>query len=152
MPPYLNSILTWGGALTNCNQLIMLQKRAVRIISHVGYYDHTAPLFTKLKVLQFSELYNYHLGIFMYKCMNNALPLCFQSYFTLTSNVHLHCTRSTTQKKLFVHSNRTSMFKNSLVQRGIIFWNSLNETLKNSPTLLTFAKKLKNQLLNLYSL
>ena len=51
--PYLNySILTWGGSMSQCNKLLTLQKRAVRIISNAGFHEHTAPLFFNLKILQ----------------------------------------------------------------------------------------------------
>ena len=87
--PYLNySVLTWGSSLANCDRLLLLQKRAVRIISKAGHRDHTANLFANLKLLRFKDLYYLNLGTFtcMYKYMNNAFPSCFSSYFTLTSN------------------------------------------------------------------
>ena len=46
--PYLNySILTWGSFSSKCNKLLILQKRAIRVISNAGYRDHSAPLFAK---------------------------------------------------------------------------------------------------------
>ena len=67
--PYLNySIITWGGGSTAyCNILLIIQKRAVRIISNVGHRDHTAPLFANLRMLKFNDLYHLNLGRFMYK-------------------------------------------------------------------------------------
>ena len=85
----------------------------------------------------------------MYKYMNDALPRCFSSWFTLTSNIHSYSTRSTAKKNLFVCFNRTSLFKNSFVQREIQFWNSLNENIKTS---LTRKKKKKiNYLMQIHT-
>ena len=150
--PYLTySILTWGGSSTQCIRLLTLQKRAVRIISNAGFHDHTAALFCNLKLLKFNDLYHLKLGKFMYKYMNNALPLCFSSFFTLTSSIHSYKTRSTSKKNLFVPRNRTSMYKNSLVQRGVTYWNNLDDSVKSAITLPIFLSKLKQQLLNAYS-
>ena len=79
----------------------------------------------------------------MYKYNHNALPSCFNSFFTLTSNIHSYDTQSTRKKNLYVHFNRTSLFRNSLVQRGTTYWNSLSDSLKSALTLSKFAKKLK---------
>ena len=64
--PYLNySIITCGGGSTAyCNRLIIIQKRAVRIISNVGHRDHAPPLFANLKLLKFNDLYHLNLGTF----------------------------------------------------------------------------------------
>ena len=147
--PYLNyCILIWGGSSTRCERLFTLQKRAVRIISNAGYRDHSAPLFKQFKLLKLNDLYCLNLGKFMYKYNHNALPSCFNSFFTLTSNIHSYDTRSTRNKKLYVRFNRTSLFRNSLVQRGTTYWNSLSDSLKSSPTLSNFAKKIKAQFFN----
>ena len=114
--PYLNySILTWGGSLSQCNKLLTLQKRAVRIISNAGFREHTAPLFFNLKILQIIDLYHLNLGKVMYKFMTNALPSCFSSFFTLTSKVHSYNTRSTAKTNLFVSRQRTSLYQKSFV-------------------------------------
>jgi hypothetical protein len=150
--PYLNySILTWGGSLTQNSRLLTLQKRAVRIISNAGARDHTAPLFCNLRLLQIIDLYQLNLGKFMYKAMNNALPSCINSLFTLTSNIHSHYTRSTAKKNLFVSRQRTTLYQNSVVQRGVMFWNNLSYSIQSSITLPAFTRKLKKQLLDAYS-
>ena len=150
--PYLNySVLTWGSSLGNCDILLLLQKRAVRIISNAGHRDHTANLFANLKLLRFKDLYYLNLGKVMYKYMNNALPSCFSSCFTLTSNIHSYNTRSASKKHIPVCYSRTSLFKNSLIQRGANYWNSLSESIQTSPSQAIFVKKLKKLLLDAYS-
>ena len=77
----------------------------------------------------------------MYKYNHNALPSCFNSFFTLNSNHHSYDTQSIRKKTLYVRFNRTSLFRNSLVQRGTTYWNSLSDSFKSAPTLSNFAKK-----------
>ena len=108
--PYLNySILTWESPTPKCNKLLTLQKRAVRTISKTGLHEHSGTRFANLKILKFSDLYHLNLGKFMYKHMNHVLPACFDSCFTLTSNIHSHNTRSTTKKNLHVSYSRTTI-------------------------------------------
>ena len=149
--PYLNySILTWGSPTPKCNRLLTLQKRAVRVISKTGFCEHSGPLFANLNLLKFTDLYHLNLGKFMYKYMNGALPACFNPCFTLTSNIHSYNTRSAARKNLYVNYSRTSLFKNSAVQRGTLYWNSLDDSFKSSPTLSSFARKLKKSFLIAY--
>ena len=101
--------------------------------------DHSAPLFEQFKLLKLNDLYHLNLGKFMYKYNHNALPSCFNSFFTLTSNIHSYDTQSTRKTNLYVRFNRTSLFRNSLVQRGTTYWNSLSVSLKSALTLSKFA-------------
>ena len=148
--PYLNySVVTWCRS-SSCDRLFILQKRAIRLISGSSFREHTLPLFANLKLLQFNDLYYLNVGKFMYKFMNGFLPSCFNHYFTLTSDIHCHDTRSIKNKNLHVGFSRTTLFKISLIQRGIRYWNSLSLSLKTSLTLPIFMSPLKIQLLASY--
>ena len=59
--PYFSSGLhLWGSTFkTFLNPLIILQKRAVRIIAGVGRLEHTMPLFRDLHVLPIVNLYDF---------------------------------------------------------------------------------------------
>ena len=55
---YCNHI--WGNIpSTNLQQLIVLQKMAIRIISGVPRKTHTAPLFEKLRILNLAQINKY---------------------------------------------------------------------------------------------
>ena len=147
--PYLNyAILTWGSTTLYLNKLFMLQKKAVRIINNAGYLDHTTPLFRNINILKLSDLYYFNLGKFMLKYTRDSLPHNFDSLFILNSSVHSHDTRSSSRGDFFVKQNRTSYFKNSIFQRGVLYWNSLSTKLKQSVTVSSFTRELKNVLLN----
>ena len=55
-------------------KLRILQKKAIRIITHAHYIAYTDPLFSKLKLLKLDDLYKHQLGIFMNKAANSQLP------------------------------------------------------------------------------
>ena len=149
--PYLNyAILAWGNSTSQCNKLLLLQKRAVRILSKTSYRSHTNPLFAELNILKMDDLFNLNLGKFMFKYKHGLLPASTNDCFKSVSSVHSHGTRSASKGDYYVNYNRTSLSKNSLIPRCVSFWNNLNTDLTRLSTLNVFAKKLKTHLINLY--
>ena len=50
----------WGSTYkTTVNAIVLLQKRAIRIINKVDYYAHTRPLFMKSQIMKFNDLVYY---------------------------------------------------------------------------------------------
>ena len=74
--PYLSyCVEVWGNNYkSNIQPLTIIQKRAIRIVNKVGYYDHTNTLFLKSQVIKFIDLINYRTALFMYKVRNKLLP------------------------------------------------------------------------------
>ena len=105
--PYLNyAILNWGSSTASqCNKLLLLQKKAVRIINKTGYREHTDPLFAELKVLKFIDLYNLNLGKFMFRYKSGLLPSSFNDLFILCSSVHTYGTRSASKGDFYTNYN-----------------------------------------------
>ena len=65
-------IESWGASYkTTLYPLLILQKRAIRIIANSEWRAHTAPLFKKLDILQLDKLYCYRTGICFYNIMYN---------------------------------------------------------------------------------
>ena len=78
--PHLNfQILCWGtaGNVDHIDDLVKLQKRAIRIIKGASYLAHTAPLFIELKILKLPELVKMFMLKFMHKKVNKKLPKYF---------------------------------------------------------------------------
>ena len=87
--PYLSyCVPVWG----NCNQskmnsLIKLQKKSVRICTGSQYLDHTAPLFKKLNILVFDDLYSYHTALLGFYYFQNLLPFQISQMFCINCNM-----------------------------------------------------------------
>ncbi len=81
--PHLNyGILAWENANTNIlNKTILLQKRAIRIISKASYNSHTDPLFKKVQALKLKDLYEYQVACFMHDYTTHRLPRSFDDIF-----------------------------------------------------------------------
>ena len=86
--------LAWdSAAATTINRLLILQKRALRIVNNSHYFAHTNPFFVKHKSLKINDLYNLQLGSFMFQLVHNELPKCLTSMFTSNKLVHSYSTR-----------------------------------------------------------
>ena len=62
----------WGGTYdSNIKALILLRKRAIRVVCKCSKYDHTNILFSKLSTLKLKDIIKYKTGIVMYRAYYN---------------------------------------------------------------------------------
>ena len=95
--PYLNyCCIVWASPVKNTalESLFKLQKRSVRIICFAGFKAHTLPLFKQLSVSSIYHLCLIQTLIYVYKSINLLLPNHMTNYFTRTSCIHFHSTRT----------------------------------------------------------
>ena len=138
--------LIWGGAAkTHLESLVLLQKKCVRIISKVGYYDHTAPLFSDLKILTVKQIYNLNCAKFTFCSLNKLKFTEFSNRLVTNNSFHNYQTRS--GNKLQKPYVRLQKFMNSFLNNGIEIWNSLPDDIKNVKTPQSFKKKTKEYIL-----
>ncbi len=70
----------WGHTYkTNLNAIYRLQKKAVKIVKRVDYYEPTNNLFINLHALKFLDLVDLYSLQLMYKIYNNLLPNCMEA-------------------------------------------------------------------------
>ena len=86
IPPYLYCCnLAWGGTYeTNLQRIVILQKRALRIVNNSIYDANTGPIFKKLELLKFHDIHLFQLG-FMFSFKNSTLPSKFNNLFFMNS-------------------------------------------------------------------
>ena len=84
---FINPYLTYGievwGKAADChiNSLVVLQKRAIRIITSAEFRAHTEPLFKSLNILSLKKIYLFNLGMLMYKSENSLVPNIIRDMF-----------------------------------------------------------------------
>ena len=149
--PYLNyGLLAWGNACQwLLDKLLLLQKKALRIICHTAFRAHTDPLFSDNKIMKIKDLHLFQLGQLMYNYKKNALPAIFQSMFTKNLSFHNYPTRHSDEFHLPLL--RTVLAQKTFIYDGPKFWNSLCENIRNAPSLSSFKKRLKTHLLQSYA-
>ena len=93
-PFLIYGILAWGNTYpTTLKPLIILQKKATRVLTFSNFDAHSSPLFKELKIIKFLDLVSLHITIFMHKFHNNNLPVAFNNYFTPVNQTHDYNTR-----------------------------------------------------------
>ena len=114
--PYLHYCsIIWGCSSPNkLKSLIVLQKKAVRIIAKAEFRAHTTPLFKKYSLLKIMDICQFQIGFFMFNFTISKLPSMFNSYFTYTSSIHRYSTRSSISG-LAMPSVRTKIRQRSIV-------------------------------------
>ena len=115
---------------SNLNCIYLLQKRIVRLISTAHYLANTAPLFSKLKVLDIYSINSFSVVTFMYFYHHNLLASSFRNLFLSSNQVHHYETRLASQYS--PHFCRTNIKQFSILYGGPTIWNSLPVTLTTS--------------------
>ena len=137
MPHLTYCNVAWGNTYrTHINKLIVLQKKAIRMITNSNYRSPSAPLFLQLQVLPVDELVSLSCLIFMYKSQSEQNSSFLKDVFIINSTVHQYNTR---QRNL-IHQPlaRTQTALNSFVVVSIKEWNKFPQNKRSSPTLSKF--------------
>ena len=136
--PYLQYVLpVWGGTYRYLIQpIVVLQKRAIRVICNVPFLEHTAPLFSNLNILTLDNLYKYNLLIFAYVNGNR--------YNTRQS--HAYNTRF--EQRLLPRFYRLDITQHSAIYQSIKVWNVLPNDIQTLPSLFSFKKCTRSYLMH----
>ena len=129
--PYISyGILAWGNTSTCLlNRILVLQKKALRIIDRVDFRAHSDPLFFNHNTLKVNDIYALQLGIFMHQLLAHDLPNSFERMFNSNSAIHQHHTRQS--RDFHIPYTRTALANKFIVYQGPKFWNSLSINLRS---------------------
>jgi hypothetical protein len=150
--PYISyGLLIWGNANSSILQkTVSLQKRAIRIINNAGYNNHTDPLFKNCEILKLSDMYQYHVCLFMDDFINKRLPISFDGLFRLNSEVQENRVTRQSSHMHVPRCNSALSSKLPLVNFPII-WNNWNSILSTCNSRSKTKKTLKSYILATYS-
>ena len=143
--------LVWAQNSSTIQRIIILQKKAVRIISFQPRNFHTSPLFKQNSILKFQDKICLESILFVSKCLNNRSPSIFNMWFSFSSNQHNYETSSSTQgnlMELFYKTNRYGKY--SITASAVELWNKIQKQLKNMPLKNLSPNKIKTVVTNLY--
>ena len=145
--PYITyGICAWGHtAETHLHKLLVLQKRALRLMFFADPRTHAVPLFLETKQLPISFLLFEQMSLLMYDVHNNLAPANIKNMFTKLSSVHSYRTRSVTNENYYVEQIRTENMKRAFSISGAMIWNSIPLSIKTLTKNL-FKSELKGKL------
>ena len=87
--------LIWGQNLHAVNRIVILQKKALRIMNFQSRDSHSSPLFKSNHILKLEDKILIENILFINKSFNNLLPpTIFKSWYTFCSDVHNYQTVS----------------------------------------------------------
>ena len=100
----------WGYDILTCEEtslqpLLLLQKRAIRIITFSSFSRHTSLLFKDLNAI---KLFDEVTAVFMYKFKNQLLPTNFNVFFTSIKETHDYNTRLSSRMTYALSKTRTN--------------------------------------------
>ena len=122
--------LVWAQNSNAMSRILTLQKKAMRIITFQLMNCHSSPLFSKLKLLQFSDKVHLENVLLIIKFINSLLPPVLKNWFTFCSNVHNYESTSSASCKVFKPSFRTNLYgKKSITVNAIDAWNKAQTSL-----------------------
>ena len=138
--PYLTyNVLVWGAAYQyHLTTLITQHKRTIRTIANSGYLDHTNPLFIKLGLLKFQDIYKFNLLVYMHSARKRG-------EYGRHHDVNTRNRNSALPKR-----PRLTLFKHAVSYAGPSHWNQLPNELQAIPRLDKFKTALKKYFLDQY--
>lgn len=130
-PFLIYGLIVWGNTyITTLNPIIILQKKAVRIITFSKFHDHSTPLFKLCNIVKFPDLIYLTNAVFMFDYYSCSLPSTFDHFFIPVNKVHSYNTRLASKKSYKLQAVRTNYGKFSIRFQGPSIWNKLDENLK----------------------
>ena len=139
--PYFNYCnIAWSGThRVHLYPLIVLQKRAVRIIHRKPFLFPTNNLFFSSRLLKIPDIYAFKLGLFIYDIRD------------VPEFVRNHNYNSRYRNLLNPPFARLSLSQNSVYFAGIQIWNSIPQPIQNSTSISLFKRHLKSHLISNYN-
>ena len=140
--------LVWANSCKYIIQnLTLLQKKIIRIISGMHHRSHTGPVFKQIIFLRFSDINLDQQGIFMYKSMNNIFPSQFSDLINFQCNLETHTYNTRSAANTHVPKHRTQRFEFDIRYSGQKLWNTLRSILQKSLSSQTFPRKARMYLI-----
>ena len=139
--PYITSCnSSWSSTyVSNLNIIYYLQKRAVRAITNSDYRAHTAPLFSKLEILDIFQVNTLEIAKFMFRFHNDLLLPLFLNLFMTNSQIHRYDTR--TSSNYWVNFCHTNIKKFTILYQGPNIWNCLPVSITSLSSFRIFKNK-----------
>ena len=142
--PYLTYCsIIWGGAnKSTLKKLTVMQKRALRLITHSPYRTSCNPLFIRTRILKLPDIHTMQILLFVYKVKNNLLPSSSSQHLIPYVKTYHYELRKVPVFQIF--SFHTEIRKKYIAIAGPKLWNLLPAHLINSDSFLIFKNRLFN--------
>ena len=117
----------------------------MRAITNSDYRAHSAPLFSKLGILDIFPVNTVEIANFMFYYKNNLLPQLLLNLLVTNSQIYNYGTRRASRYR--THLYRTNLKQFTILYLGPKIWESLPVSVTRSSNLLSFKTKMQEFLL-----
>ena len=143
--------LVWAQNCSTIQRIVILQKKAIRIINFQPRNSHTSHLFKQSSILKFQDKICLENILFISKSLSNLSPSVFNTWFSFSSDQHNYETSSSTQVKLTKLIYKTNRYgKYSISLSDVESWNRIQKQLKNMLLKDLSPNKIKTVVSNFY--
>ena len=122
------SCIAWTQIINTVRRLIILQKRALRIMNFKDQLFHSRPLFSSNNILKLGDKISLENIIFVSKSINRQVPSIFYDWFTFSGNLHRYETCWSVTDHLNFRTQKYGHF--SIKASAIRSWNCTQDMLK----------------------
>ena len=120
--------LVWAENFRIIQRIVILQKKAVRIINFQPRNFYTSPLFKENSILKFQDKICLENIVFVSRLINKLTPAVFNTWFSFSSDQHNYETSSSRQGNLIKTSYITNRYgKYSITANAIHSWNKIQK-------------------------
>ena len=149
LPHITYGLEVWGSAYHSyLREILLIQKKIVRIITSSKYDAHSPPLFKKLNILDIFKQYEFQIGIFVHDSLHMRLPSHFDHYFSVP--MHPFNTRSKAEHYLQTPKYVSRFGQSSIKYAGPKIWNNIPSHIRDIQQRGNFKSEFKKYLLSLY--
>ena len=143
--------ISFGGQAAQCHldNLLKLQKRAIRFNYFVDFQSSAIPLFYSSNISQINILFNESIANLIYDVHVKKAPINICELFTYVDEHHSYNTRASTNKNMYCQYSRLNIQYISLFRFGVRLWNSIPQNTRSLSK--KYFKKIKLQLLQHFS-
>ena len=144
------SCIVWVQNINTVNRLIILQKKALRIMNFKDQLFHSSPLFSKNNILKFNDKTTLENILFVNKAINRQVPPIFYDWVTFSGDLNRYETCWSVNDHLNIPTFRTQKYGHFSIRASTIYsWNSMqNPLIKNLSLKNSTSKTLNISLLN----
>ena len=124
--------LVWAQNCGTVQQIIILRKKAIRIINFQPRNFHASPLLKQNSILKYQDKICLENILFISKSLNNLSPPIFNTWFSFSSDQHNYESSSSAQCNLIKLFYKTKRYgKYSITVTAVELWNKIQEQLKD---------------------
>ena len=146
------SCIVWAQNINKVSRLIILRKKALRIMNFKDQLFHSSPLFSQNNILKFIDKITLENKLFVNKSINRQVPPIFYDWFIFSGDLHRYETCWSVTDHLNIPTFRTQKYGRFSIRASTIYsWNSMqNLLIKNLSLKNSTSKKIKYFLTKLF--